>query len=273
MPRLLATALTGILAIAMAAPRAEAETASLVTIHTPRGVEQSFILIKPDQPVASVILFAGGHGALLLDSASTMKWGVLNFLVRSRDKFAAQDLMVAVVDAPSDRRYGMNAIFRMSEEHTGDIAAVAAYLKGQARVPVWLVGTSMGTFSAAAGAIAVRSGNIQGLVLTSTITRSKPDWLIAASHRHGVASMHLERITVPTLILSHEHDICHLTPAGDAPKLAKRLRSAKPVEVALITGGYAVVSDPCGPMAEHGYLGVETEAVDRIVAFVKAHSG
>ena len=31
-----------------------------------------------------------------------MRWGDKNFLVRSRDMFAAQGLMVAVVDAPSD---------------------------------------------------------------------------------------------------------------------------------------------------------------------------
>ena len=35
-----------------------------------------------------------------------MKWGAGNFLVRTRDRFAAHDLMVAVVDAPSDQRQG-----------------------------------------------------------------------------------------------------------------------------------------------------------------------
>ena len=34
-------------------------TVRLVSISTPRGVEQAFILIKPDHPVASVVLFAG----------------------------------------------------------------------------------------------------------------------------------------------------------------------------------------------------------------------
>lgn len=43
----------------------------------------------------------------------------------------------------------MNAIFRMSSAHAGDIGAVANYLKSEAAVPVWLIGTSMGTFSAA----------------------------------------------------------------------------------------------------------------------------
>jgi hypothetical protein len=67
---------------------AHAESRTLVSVQTPRGTTQAFILIKPDKPVASVMLFAGGHGALGLTSASSMKWGEGNFLVRTRDKFA-----------------------------------------------------------------------------------------------------------------------------------------------------------------------------------------
>ncbi len=100
--------------------------------------------------------------------------------------FAAKGLMVAVLDAPSDQQGGMNATFRMGGGHAGDIGAVAAYLKKEAEVPVWLVGTSMGTFSAAAGAIGAK--DIDGLVLTSTISRSKPQWKIAQSHPDGVAA-------------------------------------------------------------------------------------
>ncbi len=210
---------------------------------------------SPRNRSLSVILFAGGHGALGLRSASSMKWGKGNFLVRTRDKFAAHNLMVAVVDAPSDRQKGMNAIFRMSGAHGGDIGAVAAYLKKQAAVPVWVVGTSMGTFSAAEGAIAAR--NVDGLVLTSTITRAKPQWNIARSHRHGVASMPLQKVTVPALIVSHTKDGCDITPAADAPKLRKGLANAKPVDVVLLSGGAPPRSDPCEAMSQHGFLGIE----------------
>ena len=86
----------------LAGPAVAAEPA-LVKLKTPRGAEQAFILIKPDKPpTASVILFAGGHGALQLKSATSMGWGAGNFLVRSRDNFVAQGFTVAVVDAPSD---------------------------------------------------------------------------------------------------------------------------------------------------------------------------
>ena len=259
-----------ILALLATSETAQTQNTTLVSIMTPRGAKQAFILIKPDKPVASVILFAGGHGALGLRSASSMKWGKGNFLVRTRDKFAAHGLMVAVADAPSDRQKGMNAIFRMSKAHGGDIGAVADYLKKQAAVPVWVVGTSMGTFSSAEGAIVAK--NVDGLVLTSTITRAMPQWNIARSHRDGVASMPLQKITVPALIVSHAKDGCGITPAADAPKLRKGLANAKPVDVILLSGGDRPKSAPCEAMSQHGFLGIEGQAVDTIAKFIKANS-
>ena len=61
---------------------------------------------------------------------------------------------------------------------------------------------------------AIGAGNVNGLVLTSTITRAKPDWKIAQSHRDGVASMALEKVAVPALILRFvarpRRDVAHL---------------------------------------------------------------
>ena len=267
MTRALQIAFLSALLVASTLQWARAADSTLVSIQTPRGAKQAFILVKPANPVASVILFAGGHGALGLRSASTMRWGDKNFLVRSRAMFAAQGLMVAVVDAPSDHQQGMKAEFRMGSAHAGDIAAVAAYLKKQAAVPVWLVGTSMGTFSAAGGAIAAK--NIAGLVLTSTVTRSKRDWKIAQSHRDGVASMALERISVPILVLFHRKDACDITPAADAPKLTKRLIKAAKVDLVLVDGGDPPQSDPCQARSAHGFLGIESEVVGKIAEFVK----
>ena len=261
--------LSSLVVITVASP-VKAETSTLVSIQTTRGVKQSFILIKPEKPVAAVILFAGGHGALGLQDSAAMRWGALNFLVRTRQKFAAANLIVVVMDAPADQQQGMTAVFRISREHADDISSVARYIKGQASVPVWLIGTSMGTFSAAGGAIGAKG--VDGLILTSTITRSKPEWKIATSHASGVASMALTRVNVPTLVMSHRKDGCDITPAADAPKLVSRLTAAKPVEVILLDGGAPPKSDPCQAQSEHGFFGIENEAVGKMVSFVKAHS-
>jgi len=270
LPRTTLFALSAFLLALSAAPSG-AQNASLVSVQTPRGAKQAFILIKPAQPKAAVILFAGGHGRLGLKSTSSMAWGAQNFLVRTRDQFAAQGFMVAVVDAPSDRQSerGMNAEFRMGAGHAGDIGAVVDYLKKQAPVPVWLVGTSMGTFSAAGGAIVLK--NLGGIVLTSTITRAKSNWNIAGSHPNGVASMRLSAVSVPTLIVSHRKDGCDITPAADAPKLTRALGKAKKVDVVLVDGGSPPRSDPCQASSQHGFLGIETQVVGRIAQFINAN--
>lgn len=256
--------------LAAGSAAAHAQAARLVSIETPRGIKQAFILIRPSGPPAAwAVLFPGGDGALGLKSASSMNWGAGNFLVRSRTMFAGRGLGVAVVDAPSDHQDGMNGVFRMGRAHAGDIEAIATWLKKDTDVPVWLIGTSMGTFSAAAGAIA--SAGVDGLVLTSTVTRTKPDWKIAASHREGVASMALGRVTVPTLIVSHRKDRCDVTPSSDAARLKDRLVKARKVEVVLLDGGSPPVSAPCEAKAQHGFLGIEKQAVDAIVAFIKAN--
>src|SRR5690349_15492086 len=97
------------------------EHASIVSMTTPRGVQQAFILIKPEHPVASVILFAGGSGLLRLNRTPPPQVGPYafvagNFLVRSRERFAEHDFMVAVIDAPSDQPRGMSGSFRLSNE-------------------------------------------------------------------------------------------------------------------------------------------------------------
>ncbi|WP_291700789.1 hypothetical protein [Bradyrhizobium sp.] len=111
-----------------------AESASIVSILTPRGVQQPFFLIKPDHAIASVILFAGGEGVLRLNRVPPPDVGADalvngNFLVRSREKFAGHGFVVAVIDVPSDHQGGMSAVFRVSHDHAIDIGAVAEYLK------------------------------------------------------------------------------------------------------------------------------------------------
>jgi len=172
-----------------------ASNSTLVSIKTERGVQQQFIQITPDRRTAAVLLSAGGHAALGLKGPAVTKWRRGNFLVRSRYLLAEHGFVVAVMDAPSAHQEGMDAIFRISRAHADDIDSVSLCLKSKADIPVWLVATSAGTFSAAGGAIACKSINV--LVLTSTITRSRLDWIIARTHPNGVASMALSQYRGP----------------------------------------------------------------------------
>jgi pimeloyl-ACP methyl ester carboxylesterase len=265
-----------------------AESASIVSIPTPRGVQQPFILIKPDHAIASVILFAGGNGALRLnrepppevDDGYAFVSG--DFLVRSRENFARHGFMVAIIDVPSDHQGGMSPVFRVSKEHAIDIGAVVDYLKRQADLPVSLVGNSAGGWSAAAAAIAaghdgIAIGSIDGLVLTSTVTRIPPGSAIARdfpefARDYPDNTIALSEIRTPTLIMWNSVDACEYAPAVDAWAFAKRLTHAAKVEIALLNLSNPSKSDDCEAAGAHGYFGIETQAVDRIVDFIKANS-
>lgn len=237
-------------------------------LNTRNGVEQKVLLLKPDSTKASVILFAGGKGALGLSSLfgrASIKWGKKNFLVRTRNLFLNNGFLVAVVDAPSDMqsKNGMLGGFRDSPEHVEDIDHVIKYLRQQVNAPIWLVGTSRGSESAANVAINSRQ-KPDGLVLTSSIT-------VMNNKGTAITDMNLSRVSVPTLIVANTDDKCPKTPANGADEIAALLVKAKRVEVKKFSGGSIPESKPCKAMSYHGFLGIEDEVIDYISSFIKSN--
>jgi dienelactone hydrolase len=234
----------------------------VVDIPTRPGVTQRLLYLAPEHPKAAVILFAGKHGGLEISPEGDMGWGKGNFLVRTRQQYVEQGLSVALVDAPSDRqRQAFTGGFRQKPEHVADIRAVIAWLKQQNNVPVWLIGTSRGTQSAAfiATQISVAEGGPDGLVLTSTI--------LSDVKERSVPQMPLEKIMIPVLVVHHKQDDCKNTSYRDISFLMKKLNGAPRKELITITGGESH-GDPCGPSAYHGYNGREKDVVSKITEWI-----
>jgi len=235
----------------------------VVDIPTRSGVMQRFVLLTPREPGASVILFAGGHGGLQILPTGGFKWGEGNFLVRSRQLFAEQNLMVAVLDAPSDRQCSpyLNG-FRQKREHVADIKAVIAWLRDLAKVPVWLVGTSRGTQSAAFAATQLTGPEgPDGLVLTSTILKDRGE--------RPVCDMDLGKLKIPVLVIHHEYDDCGSCAFMDLPRLMERLRQLPRKELLAFKGGESL-GNPCEPSAYHGFNGIEGEVVAKTARWILA---
>lgn len=251
----------------------------LVRIETRPGVTLRFILIKPDNPVAALVLLEGGPGKLPISVASgkPVIRGGRGFLVRSREDLARHGFMVALLDAPSGLGLTrMSPSFRASEEYALDLKAVASHLGAKSGLPIWLVGMSLGSFSASNGAIRIGQG-IHGLVLISSVTRSDRKWPIYASLPDGILSMGLDRIMVPTLIVVHEEDECPDTPPSFAPKIKEALKNAPRIEIASFRGGRRPRVNPrspappgCQPLTQHGYYGIEDQVISVIADFIKS---
>ena len=244
----------------------QSQAAELISLETRPGVTQKFILIKSDKPAANVILFAGGHGNLRLINllgSPAIGWGKTNFLIRTRKKFHAHGLTVAIVDAPSDNKgkKGMLGGFRNSREHVADIDKVIAYLRKENDAPVWLVGTSRGTESAARVAIS-SAEKPDGLILTSSM--SMPN-----KKGTPVTDMELNKIKIPTLIVAHRDDKCKYTPPEGAEEIKNGLSNVQKIEVKYFSGGKIPKSDSCKALSAHGFYGIEDDAVNAIVHFIK----
>ena len=238
-------------------------TPTIVDIATRAETSQRLLVLAPQSPKAAVILFAGGHGGLQLRQDGSMQWGEGNFLVRTRQLFADQGLMVAVVDAPSDRQSAPYLSgFRQRSEHAADIRAVIAWARQQVKIPVWLVGTSRGTQSAAfvATELAGPDGP-DGVVLTSTILTDK--------NSRPVPALPLDKLGIPVLVVHHEQDGCGHCAFTDIPSLMAKLQAAPRTQLLTFAGGQNT-GNPCEARAYHGFNGLERDVVGKIADWITA---
>ena len=239
---------------------ASAETAQrVVDIPSRPGVTQRFLLLTPPDAKAAVILFAGGHGGLDINDNGGFGWGEGNFLVRTRNQFAEQGLVVVVIDKPSDVP-NLNQR-RQIPEHVEDVRAVMNWLRKEYKLPVWLIGTSRGTQSVAYVATTL-AGNVDspdGIVLTSTI--------LTDPKGRSVPKMALDRLTVPVLVVHHENDGCSHCKPSDLPSLMDKLTNASRKEMITFSGGTSR-GDPCEAKAHHGFNGIEQDVVGKIAAWI-----
>jgi pimeloyl-ACP methyl ester carboxylesterase len=241
----------------LAAPR-------VVDVPTRPGVTERVLYLSPAAPKAAALLFAGGNGYVGIGADGTLT-NRGNFLVRTRAMFADRGIAVAVVDPPSDRaRPPYLGGFRQSAEHVADVRALIAWLRTAAHVPVWLIGTSRGTQSAAYVATQLptaAAGGADGVVLTSTI-------LVGSNAQdRPVTEMELGRIGVPVLVVHHRDDGCKLCPSADVPRLTRMLRAAPRTETIVVDGGTST-GDPCEAFAHHGFNGAEDHVVGTIAAWI-----
>jgi len=251
------------LLFAAAFAQVRAQAMDVVDLPTRSGVTERIAVIAADSPKATVILLAGGLGRLrIFDNGSIRNDG--NFLIRSRALFAQHQLAVVVVDAPSDQPNGMAVAFRESAEHVTDLSAVIAWARAKWSKPVWLVGTSRGTQSAAHAAVALANDarSPDGIVLSSSI--------LARSRRDGgtpIQEQPLDRLKIPVLIVHHDSDPCPIC----APSLLRELKlPATGSKIVMESGGIST-GDPCEAFSHHGYNGIEGAVVADISAFITGH--
>jgi hypothetical protein len=108
---------------------------------------------------------------------------------------------------------------------------------------------------------------LQGLVLTSTILARDVD----EKTNIPVQLLPVNDLQLPVLIVHHELDGCKYSLFSDLPKLRSQLNPKAFTEILSITGG-TTGSSPCEGRSHHGFQGVESEVILKIVSWITARA-
>lgn len=230
----------------------------LVFADTRPGARVGYWLMERPGASATVMLLPGGEGGI--GSVKGQEPRSKNFLVRTRDMFAAAGFNVAVIGKPSDHD-DMTLEFRASKDHVEDLRVIAESLRAKLGKPVWLVGTSRGSVSAAAAGAGLDPPTIAGIVMTSSVTYSR-----AGS---AVPNLALMDVRVPALVMHHKRDACKDCDPREAHLITERLTGAPVKKLLLVDGGGDPSGPVCEPMHYHGFIGMEAEAVKTISDWIK----
>lgn len=253
---------------------------TLHSLATHAGTSSRYALAMPAEakssPLATLVLLAGGSGHVDLDERSGCARALKgNSLLRSQPLFVAAGFATVVLDAPSDQ-HGEDGLagFRSAPAHAQDLALLIAALRQRmGGGPVWLVGTSRGSISAANAAARLSpEAGPDGLVLTSALMAGQPGarkpWVA-----QSVFDLPLEAIRQPLLLIGHEGDQCPRSPPGLMPRLAERAKAVARLRLVTMQGGpglgVGAGLEACEGRAPHGFVGQEAELVEAIGQFVR----
>lgn len=228
------------------------------SLQTRPGVTVAVDLRAAEDAAVLVLLFEGGGGRINPNSKG--------FAHLAHKRFAKEGIATALIDAPSDQRQfmgGMHPSFRVAEAHLTDIDTVVAALRTQTNLPIWFLGISLGTRSAANYAVK-RSDRIAGVVLLSSSTnnpRGKP-----------IDRFPLNLVTVPLLAIAHKDDVCSGTPPAGAQRIVAASTASPDAALRIFAGGRNTGRRPCGTETYHTFFGIEDEVISAIAAFVVDHT-
>lgn len=183
------------------------------------------------------IVMPGGHGQLGLTQANDKIENQVpfNFLIRTRDLMADEDIVVAAADAT---------------DNPDIISSIIAHVKERfPNVQTYIAGTSRSVENTKS--------------LAKTMDQTIAGFVHTASH-NSIASFDTRQFKSRHLLAHHEYDGCDGYNSYGSDYNAKKFGT----ELIMIKGGYSK-GNVCGGNSHHGFLGVEQEVIAKIKAWIK----
>ena len=258
--------------VAQANPAAQSGCGEVVTIQTHGRTTTRYVLASPQNARMALVLLVGGGGHLDLDEKGCPRALKGNSLVRSLPHFHEAGFVTALLDAPSDHA-GEDGLggFRTTTQHAEDIGKAIAGVRARIGLPVWLVGTSRGSISAANAAAHLSGPSApDGVVLTSALmsgfSGGRKQWVAQT-----VFDVPLEKLRVPILVVGHAADSCVRSPPGLMANITARANGIRE-HVVTVSGGpgasRASGIEACEGRSPHGFLEQEAEVAAGIARFI-----
>jgi hypothetical protein len=224
------------------------------------------ILLKPEKPVASVILLVGGHGKMDIAANGNIKWGSGNQLVRTRAEYLKQGFAVLVPDIAPDWKTPTGVVngYRWHPNIGRDLGAMVAYMRTIAE-PVVVVGTSRAAVSA-------------GAMLLVTEGKNRPDYVVLTaamlmpsgkqpSFLRGIQN-NKQKAQVPMFVIGHKKDQCDYT-LPQSIDAFKTWHGGDKLDLLLLDGPQGT-GHPCEAKSAHGFIGIDDQVVSAVSGWIKA---
>ena len=224
------------------------------------------ILLKPEKPVASVVLLVGGHGQMDIARDGSIKWGRGNQLIRTRAEYRKQGFAVLVPDIAPDWKGEKNPVngYRWHPRHGADLGALVAYMRTIAE-PVVIVGTSRAAVST-------------GTMLAATEGKNRPDYVVLTaamlmpsgnqpSFLRGIQNDQ-QKAQVPMFLIGHKKDQCEYT-LPESIEAFRKWHGGDKLEILLLDGPQGT-GHPCEAQAAHGFIGIDDQVVKAVSDWIKS---
>jgi pimeloyl-ACP methyl ester carboxylesterase len=267
------------MAIGQSAPLPADDCGEAVTMGTHSGTTTRYSFMPAagapaESAPAALVMLIGGGGYLDIDDKGCPRLLNRNVLVRMRPLLREAGIATALVDVPSDSKNdeGLGG-FRIVAEHATDLGKVIADVRARTNGPVWIVGHSRGSLSAAnAAARLAGPAAPDGVILMSAMyagdMKARKAWVA-----HTVFFLDLEAIKAPVLVIGHAADNCVRSPADRMSEITAKTRGARQQVVSVTGGPIAPGRLPnlaaCEIREPHDFVEQEAQVAAGIVRFMR----
>jgi hypothetical protein len=235
---------------------------------TRSGISTRVLGMLPKEDRGGVILLPGGHGNINLNSQAHIGWGLDDFVVRTRIRYAMAGFVTVIPDVPIDRKPPADlGDYRRSDVQAGDLAAIVGRLRrtsGQVFIIAYDRGVTSALNAAGRGKM-----DADGLVLISPILEPGETTILDDGARSAFAARSV-------LLIGHSSDECSAEAMNHLKAIAAG-QATPNFKAILVRGGpkqyqlqdpLAYHHDGCNKKAPHALAGLDEDVSPIIVRWL-----